>query len=542
MSKRAVAMVVGLGVAFGVVLAAAGCAGSERPEARSTIQVKTGARPSTDVIALPGDRDELVARAIERLPEIVRRGMEQTGVPGVAVAVISNDEVVFSSGYGVRKVGSDLPITPETVFQVASVSKPLSATGVAAAIGESDGALSWETRISDLLPGFAFSDPMVTEHATLGDTFAHRTGLATHAGDDLEDLGFEQATILERLRLQPLSPFRSSYHYSNFGLTLGGEAVAAQRGESWQELMQELVFTPIGMLHSSTTHDDYLASENRAVLHAYVDGAFVPEFDRDPDPEAPAGGVSSTVLDLAQWVRVLLRGGELDGKTIADPEALTAAMSPQIVSTISTEVEQRPGHYGFGFNASPTNAGRMSLSHSGAFSLGAATSFQIVPDLDLGLVVLTNGAPVGLPEAISSEFFDLVQYGTSSRDWVDTMHQFFAGYSKPVGDLIDQTRPASPKPSPAAAQLVGTYANAYFGQLIVEQGAAGLVVKLGPAGATVWPMEAWDGAIYSYSPINEGSPVGSLFSATFTLGAEGAATNVFLPELNGQGWGTFTRE
>lgn len=516
----------------GLVCVAALLAGCAAP---ATIDVRTGDVPSQDVVALPADFDTQLAHALDELPQIASSALERTGVPGMAIAVVHGDEVVFAEGFGVREVGTDDAVTPDTVFQVASVSKSLSATAVAAAIGDSDGALDWDTPIHDLLPGFAFSDPTVTELATIGDAFSHRTGLATGAGDDLEDLGYDGEAILDRLRLQPLDAFRSSYHYSNFGLTVGATAVAASRDEDWDDVVDELVFEPLGMTSSSARHDDFLAHEDRALLHAFEDGVFVAAYDRDPDPEAPAGGVSSTVDDLAQWVRMLLAGGTFDGVRVVDEDALAEAMTAQIVSGTGPDITGRAAHYGFGFNVSSQVSGRVNVSHSGAFVLGAATSFQLVPSLDLGIIVLTNGAPVGVPEAVAAQFLDEVQYGHATRDWIADAGRLFAGYTTPAGDLVGQTPPADAEASAPLDTLVGTYDNPYFGPLRVVRTGDGLELHLGAGERIVLPLTAWDGDVFSYQPSAENAPYGSLASATF------AAGTLRLDTYDEQGLGTWHR-
>ena len=519
-----------------VALMLSGCAAP----AGSHSQIVTGASPTSDAIALPGPLDAQVEAALSELPEIARKGLDVTGVPGMAIAVVYQDEIVFAEGYGVREAGTDARISPDTVFQIASLSKPLSATAVSAVIAE--GGVTWETPISDLLPTFRFSDPIVTESATIGDAFSHRTGLFTGAGDDLEDLGFDRDTILERLRLQPLDDFRSTYHYSNFGLTTGAEAVAAARGQEWEDLVEELVFSPLGMESTSARHEDFLAHADRALLHAAIDGDFVPAYDRDPDPEAPAGGVSSTVNDLAQWLRLLLAQGEWDGVQLVDQDALIAAMSPQIVSSHPGTGIERPSHYGHGFNASPQVSGRMSISHSGAFVLGGATNFQVVPELDLGIVVLTNGAPVGLPEAITASFLELVEFGDLSRDWISDYQGAFARMIVPVGDLVDAEPPASPAPAPADAQILGDYTNEYFGNVRVERDGEDLVVRLGVDLDVVIALEEWDGATFAYSPRSESAPWGSRATAAFALGDNGQAAALRLASFDDMGLGTFVRK
>lgn len=525
---RAVAL-----VATGAVLLPLAACGSS-PD--TGVSVSVGAAPQYDAVSLPGTIDELVTSAVEQLPELARDALAESGVPGMAIAVVHGDRTVFAEGFGVRKAGTDQQVDTDTVFQLASVSKSLSATGVAAAIGKSNGALSWITPVSTLMPGFALADPTVTRSATVGDTFSHRTGLHTGAGDDLEDLGYDQRYILDHLRMQPLDAFRTSYHYSNFGFTSGAEAVASSRGQSWQALMQELVFGPLGMKSTSTRHADYLARENRASLHALVDGEFVAAYDRQPDPEAPAGGVSSDVNDLATWMRVLLADGKLGDQTIADAKALTVAMSPQIVSS-GPSVDGRPSHYGFGFNSGPQVGGRMAQSHSGAFSTGAATAFTVIPDLDLGIVALTNGAPVGMPEAVIAQFLDLVQYGNITRDWLGDARKAFAAYTAPVGDLVGQKRPASLVPPPSAASLVGVYENPYFGPLTVSEKDGKLTVALGPNGNVQMSLDPWNASTFAYAPRSENTPDGSLASAEF--GPDGATLR--LASFDEQGLGTWTR-
>lgn len=503
------------------------------------LTISAGESPLTDAVALPGDPETRIQKAIDALPALISEAMDASGVPGLAVAVVHGDEIRYAEGFGVREIGTDEAVTPETVFQIASVSKPLSATAVAAVIG--DGELAWDAPIREYLPEFAFSDAAVTERATIADAFSHRTGLATGAGDDLEDLGFDRETILQQLRWQPLDDFRASYHYSNFGLTVGAEAVAASQGQAWEDLVAARVFDPLGMTSTSARHDHFLQQENRAVLHAQQDGEFVAAFDRDPDAEAPAGGVSSTVLDLGNWVRMLLAEGNFEGTQIVDREALVAAMSPQVIAGHPSSTRERAGFYGYGFNAGTTITGRTTVSHSGGFLLGAATNVELMPDLDLGIITLTNAAPVGVPEAVNATFFDLVQYGEPVRDWFAAYSGLFSGMAAPVGDLVDASPPNNPEAAPAAEALVGTYTSDYFGQLEVVESGGTLVARLGPAGQTELLLEPWDGVTFAYAPRSENAPWGSRASATFTLGGDGVASSLRLASFDEMGLGTFVR-
>ena len=208
--------------------------------------------PLVPAMPLP---DNAVDNAVAKLDGIVDDLMKKSGIPGMAVAVVHGGKTVYAKGFGVKDVRSGDKIDPDTVFQLASVSKPLSATVVAHQVGAN--AIGWDTPIVSKLPWFALSDPAVTPMVNVGDMFSHRSGLPDHAGDLLEDLGYDRRYVLERLRQLPLDPFRISYAYTNFGLTAGAEAVAVSAGKSWEDLADEVLFRPLGMASTSYRFADY---------------------------------------------------------------------------------------------------------------------------------------------------------------------------------------------------------------------------------------------------------------------------------------------
>src|SRR5205823_3508902 len=233
-------------------------------------------------------------------------------------------------------------------------------------------------------------DPWATREITIRDMYAHRSGLPEHAGDLLEDLGFTRAEILYRLRYQhPASSFRSHYAYTNFGMTEGGIAAANAYGLEWEEAAAQRLYKPLGMTATSSRYADFVARPNKALGHVLVDGKWVQKFKRDPDTESPAGGVSSSVNDLTKWMRLQLANGKFGGKQIVDEKALAETHHPQILIGFNPAT-RLPSFYGLGWNVSYDQEGRLRLNHSGAFALGAATHVNLVPDEQLGIVVLTN--------------------------------------------------------------------------------------------------------------------------------------------------------
>lgn len=456
--------------------------------------------------------DNAVADAVANLDGIIEELMTSSGIPGMAVAVVEGDKTLYARGFGVRDTNSGERVNADTVFQLASLSKPLAATVAAREVGA--GTISWDTAIVDELPWFALADPAATRMLDVGDLFAHRSGLPDHAGDLLEDLGYDRRTILERLRLLPLGQFRTSYAYNNFGVTAAAEAVAAAAGVPWADLSEQVLYRPLGMASASSRFADYQARPNRAIGHIRVDGDHQPRYVRDPDEQSPAGGVSASVTDLTHWLKMILADGSHNGTQIIDPKALLPALTPQIVSGPPTEPAMRAGFYGYGFNVSTSAAGRVQLSHSGAFLLGAATNFVIIPSADVAIVVLTNATPSGVPETLTAEFADLVEFGRVQRDWRTLYAGAFAGMTTPFGELAGQQPPADPTPAQPLSAYLGTYANAYWGPARVTEQDGALTLALGPGGSA-YQLGHWDGDIFTFALDSENAPPGSISKASF---------------------------
>lgn len=499
------------------------------------IQVDEQAAPPT-VSAVPIS-DEQVRAAIASLDDLAEEALARTGVPGMAIAVVHDDDIVYAKGFGVRDTTTDEPVDADTVFQIASLSKPVGATVVARLVGE--GTVGWDDRIIDHLPNFALSDPLVTQQVTLADLYSHRSGLPDHAGDLLEDLGYDQAEIFDRLRLLPLEPFRASYAYTNFGLTAAAEAAADAAGTPWAELSEELLYRPLGMTSTSSRFADFEAAPNRALTHVEVDGAWVPLQVRDPDAQSPAGGVSSTANDMARWLRLWLAEGAYDGRQLVDPDALAELSTPHALSGPPATPDARSSFYGLGIGVGNDWTGRVRLSHSGAFALGAATTISLLPAEDLAIVVLTNGSPVGLPESVAGTFMDLVEVGRPERDWLAAFQPRFEAMAANPSRLAGEEPPQLAAPARADAAYLGTYANDYYGPLEVVTGAdGGLVMALGP-GPEELPLTHWDGDVFSYEPTGENAM--GISAVTFTVGPDGRATQVVVEALDALGLGTFTR-
>jgi CubicO group peptidase (beta-lactamase class C family) len=480
-----------------------------------------------------------IAAALSKLELLAEGAVADGGVPGLAIGVVHGDEVVFLKGFGHREAGKPEAVDTDTVFQIASLSKPVSATIVAALVGER--IVAWDSKIADLDPAFRLAEPYPTSELTLRDLFSHRSGLPGTAGDDLEDIGYDRAEILRRLRfVSPSSSFRVGYSYSNFGLTEGAVAAAKPTGRPWEEIAEERLYRPLGMASTSSRHADFIRQANRAALHVKIDGDWTAKVKRDPDAQAPAGGVSSTVRDLSQWVRLVLGSGVYAGKPLIEADALDQTHVP-LMARGKNPVSGGESFYGLGWNVEFGRHG-LSWGHAGAFSVGARTLVTLFPEQKLGIVIVANAFSTGVPEGLSESFADMAFDGKVEKDWVKAWDDAYASLFGPAVAAAKATYAAPPSPpSPAgpASAYKGRYFNDFIGDAVVLGEGDGLVLKVGPGGARSYSLEHFDRDMFLTFPDAETPDAPS--GVSFVLGPDGKASAMTVEFLDGNHLGTLAR-
>ncbi|WP_428927226.1 serine hydrolase [Marinibacterium sp. SX1] len=522
------------GLALALALGA-GAAQAETPLPALALPDPMPAPPATVLLPVP---DERIDAAVAALDAIAQQMMDRSGIPGMSVAVVHEGETIYAKGFGLRAVGQDAPVDADTVFLLASLSKSVGSTVVATQI--SDTALTWDTPVSELLPWFDMGDGWITEHVTIGDLYAHRSGLPDHAGDDLEDLGYDRRTVLDRLHLLPHHAFRTQYAYTNFGLTAAAEGVANAADTTWAELSESALYQPLGMESTSSRHADYMARDNRAASHMMGDAGYKVADLRQPDAQSPAGGVSSSANDMARWMTMVLAEGLAGETRLIAEDALRPALAAQSINGLPMSPAARGGFYGYGFGVGVRATGRVQISHSGGFALGASTNFTLLPDLDLGIVVLTNAPPTGAAEALAAAFMDQVELGVETRDWLAGYAPIMASLTAPFGRLVGQNPPENPAPAHPNDTYVGQYDNAYFGPARVVAGDDGLVLQLGPE-ARELAMQHWDGDAFIVRPMTENQPQGSVSLVEFVLEDGSSKASMTIEHLDEEGLGVFLR-
>jgi CubicO group peptidase (beta-lactamase class C family) len=446
--------------------------------------------------------------------------------------------VVHTAAYGVRSTATGEPVTPDTVFQLASMAKPVASTVVSAVVGT--GAATWDDPVSDHLPTFRLADRWATRELSITDFLTHRSGLGGDAGGDLERIGYGRDEILARLRYLTLaSSPRSHYAYSNIGFTIGGLAAAAAVDMSWEDASEALLYAPLGMTSTSSRYADFEAEENRAALHVWLDGSWQPAFTFDSDQQSPAGGASSSVNDLAQWMRLVLADGMHDGVEIIPAAALLAARVPLMSRSANPNTGQ-PTFYGRGWAIEFDPQGKVIISHAGAFSLGARTVVSLHPSQQLGITVLSSAFPTGVPDGLADSLFDLVAHGRLTQDWIAGWDAVYSGIGAAfaASGAPYETAPASPDPALPASAYTGLFANDYVGPVEISGEDDALELRIGPE-PRVYTLTHFERDTFTYQIDLE--PPAPLTGATFVIGPDGVAQALILDYFAGNGQQFFAR-
>lgn len=323
------------------------------------------------------------------LKEFMERGMADWGIPGMAVAVVKDGEIIYAGGFGLRKLGSDERVDQHTVFGVASLTKAMTSAAIGILVDE--GKLDWDDRVRDHLPWFELSDPWVSENVTIRDLLSHKVGIGRLTGNRLRFMpGRDPQTIMSFVRHMPFEQtFRSGYVYSNIMYMVAGQVVEAASGMRWDDFIAGRIFAPLGMESANTSVAQIGEYDNAAWPHQEIDGVVQPIPRRNFDNVGPSASVNSSVTDMARWMLLQLgEPGEYEGERIVSRESILETHQPQQVFRVSDPLTSPLTGYGLGWGLGYYEGYRVS-QHSGATD-GMTSSMVLVPEKDLGVIVASN--------------------------------------------------------------------------------------------------------------------------------------------------------
>lgn len=418
-------------------------------------------------------------KTIEMLDAMFSKSFVDFNVPGMAIAIIKDDKVLLSKGYGLKTAGTEQKVDDHSLFAIASNSKAF--TSAALAILVDEGKINWNDKVRTYLPYFELYSPYVSEEFTIRDLLSHRSGLATFSGDLIwYGTTHSREEVIKRAKfLKPVYGFREAYGYSNIMFLAAGEIVSKVSGQSWDDFIRDRFFNPLGMSTSNTTIRDFKKDENIASPHNEVNGKNVAIDYINWDNIGPAGSINSSVSELTQWLRLQLGKGTLSEKEFWK-EARTYEMWENVTSKPigKWQRENMPSRhfngYGLGWELMEYGGYKV-VSHGGGYD-GMISKTVLVPELNLGFVILTNNNS-SLASCLSFEILDEYCKVKTQKDWVG----LFLGFkkedelaAKKANAEADITRAAKSVPSLSLEQFAGVYSSKMYGdvEVTLDQGGA----------------------------------------------------------------------
>ncbi|MBT2766418.1 serine hydrolase [Stenotrophomonas sp. ISL-67] len=442
-----------------------------------------------------------VPTELQQLDATVERVRSQFDIPGIAVAVVKDGQIVYERGYGVRELGKPAPVEADTLFAIASNTKAFTATSLN--LLAEQGKLKMDDRVIDHLPSFRMSDPYVTGEMRIRDLLSHRSGLSLGAGDLLfwPTTRYSNAEVVQRLGKVPLKAgFRDRYAYDNILYAVAQQVIEHVSGQSYADFLQQHIFTPVGMAGTRFNADHLKPGDKAATGHAKFDFTEL----RTVAPltwsnNAGAGGVYSSVHDMARWMNVQLAQGTLEnGTALFSPksqQAMWQMITPQVVPepSVPALAAARPNFAGYGEGWSLSDyRGQKLVWHTGGWP-GMVSRVTLVPEQKLGIVVLTNQEVGAAFNAITMDVLD-AYLKAPATDWV-------AAYAAAVAKAQDKAdegwaahqaaRDPKSTPSLPLARYAGTYRDPWYGEVFVEQQAGKLRLRFGKTAQLVGTMEHW---------------------------------------------------
>lgn len=470
------------------------------------------------------------------LDAYIAKAVQTWKIPGMSVAIVRNDSVIYTKGFGTLSAQNHTPVNDQTLFEIGSSSKAFTATLVAMMV--TDGKMNWDTHLADYLPGFKLYDPEANAEVTLRDALTHRSGIAR---GELVWLGsgFNRDEILHRIRfLKPESPFRSKYSYQNMMFLAAGQAAGKAAGSTWDALIPQRIFGPLGMTSSVTTSKG-LTTTNVARPHtldhdtALVEGMF------DGDNIGPAGAILSNAKDMAQWLRFQLNDGVVNGKRLVNSTALREIHSPQILAVSGAPPAGRGGggdpaaardtipvthfsSYGMGWFVEDYH-GQLMWQHGGN-TTGMTAAVGMLPEQHVGVAVLSNMQGAQLPAIVMHYIFDRA-LGLPNKDLSAESYARYAVQRKRADSVAAAQATEHPKdakpPLPINA-FVGTYTDSLYGDATVSLVEGQLELSRGD-----WhgPLQFWNATNFRWL-LPPGSPAGQI-NIKFEIAPDNTVTGLW---------------
>jgi len=467
----------------------------------------------------------------------VARTLKAFDVPGIAVAVVKDGQVVLAKGYGVRSLKTKEPVDANTLFGIASNTKAFTTAALGLLVEE--GKLQWDDKVTKYIPEFQMYDPYATAEFTVRDLLCHRSGLGLGAGDLMQfpdSADFTAADVIHSLRyFKPVSSFRSKFDYDNSLYIVAGEVVARVSGQSWNDFVETRLLKPLGMSRSATVYARLPDPSNVIDAHGPVEGK-VRVIRRDMNTLlGPAGGIYSSVNDLSKWALMLV-GGPGSPAPLLKPATLHELWTPQTILPVGPGPSAYNTHfaaYGLGWFLRDVR-GYKEAAHTGG-EIGMVTEVKLIPELHLGIIVLTNQENGAAFTAISNTIEDHY-LGVTGLDrvqmLVDRLKTRDADADKTTAAVWQQVAAAQKAigKRPNYTAYLGRYHDAWLGDVNIYKQANQLWLKAVRAPRLVGQLLPYQGNTYVVRW--KARSLNADAFADFTLDQQGRAASIKMQPIS----------
>jgi CubicO group peptidase (beta-lactamase class C family) len=448
--------------------------------------------------SLPGQTDPLAG-----LDNYIIDAMDDWRVPGLAIAIVNRDSVIYAKGYGVQDITTGEPVDEHTLFAIASLSKAYTATAIGMLVHE--GKLDWDDQVIEYLPQFHLNDPAATAMLNIKDLMGHKAGYRAWEGDLVWwGSDYSRDEILRRYKyLEAPYSFRSRYGYNNILYLAAGQLIPALTGISWDDYIDERILNPLNMRRTTTHVTELKQLGNVAMPHMLVDDEVIPIPYRDLDNIGPAAALNSSAWEAAQWIKLQLAYGNYDGVQVVDSSIILATRTPQTTIPVSQAYHKLfpSTHfraYGMGWYMRDYQ-GSLMIRHGGGMD-GMRSNSGFMPERNLGVVVLTNYEDQSLTWALYIQIFDRF-LGVEEHDWSEYyLKRYKEDNTKAAREksAAGRKRAKKTKPSLQLDAYTGQYENDFYGTASVTLKGRKLVLKLdahkeGSAQLNHWEYDRFKG-------------------------------------------------
>ena len=390
-------------------------------------------------------------------------------VPSVSIGIVKDGKLIFSGSYGVLEEGKKTKADANTLYAIASNSKAFTATVMGMLVEE--GKLSWGTKVKSILPYFELYDPWVTNEVRIKDLLSHRVGLGTFSGDIIwHKSNLKSEEIIKRLKdLPPAFDFRDGFGYSNVMYITAGEVIKTVTGKSWGQNVKERILDPLGMNRTITSLKDLDKKGNYATPHSLVDNKNTPIVWESWEEIGAMGGVISSIEDISKWMIFNLNHGIHGKDTLFTKKTRNILWKPHnnytVDHTKKNNFDRHFNGYGLGWGLSDYH-GKLRVAHTGGYD-GMLTSVSLIPDENLGIVVLTNGMRSPF---MAATYYGLDKFlGLDTKDWSKNFLKNVTNNKDPRVADRKAKRKLNTKPLLELSAYTGTYKSDIYGDIIISK-------------------------------------------------------------------------